>query len=440
RVNRVVAEVATWYERIRNAMDYRADEVILRAAIERILKRRVLLLKKTGRSIAEPLLRELIWARYFPDGAIPEAILSRVARSIDFYLALRKKLLEEKAMKEGEIDDWIFDLMSSGLEHILNSNKEDIIRNYMFQVLRECVVIPDDTEETRDAQVFIAVCKSFAKDDVPFIRYHLFKQYFIDLNEDNIEEVAGSFTTYVKETKRELNYKLKDRIFSYVRNQTPPFFILRDLLFLYKGDMEKLAHDKKACKKAVFQACESRYKAIARKVQRAIIRSVIFILLTKTLFALSIEGTYETLFYGKILWSSMLINIGIPPILMIIVGLFIRTPSRDNSERIFERIDSILFDEKPKMGEPLTVRVSPEKTKPFLEFLFRFLWVIAFAVSFGLLYSVLSNLHFNIVNKGVFMFFFTIVSFLSYRIGQTAGEYSFQPRQGLMTPIVDFLF
>src|SRR5581483_830927 len=156
RVNRVVAEVATWYERIRNAMDYRADEVILRAAIERILKRRVLLLKKTGRSIAEPLLRELIWARYFPDGAIPEAILSRVARSIDLYLALRKKLLEEKAMKEGEIDDWIFDLMSSDLEHILNSNKEDIIRNYMFQVLRECVVIPDDTEETRDAQVFIA--------------------------------------------------------------------------------------------------------------------------------------------------------------------------------------------------------------------------------------------------------------------------------------------
>src|SRR5436190_2246125 len=94
-VNAVVAEVATWYERIRNAMDYRADEVILRAAIERILKRRILLLGGHGKKIAEPLVRELIWARYFPDSTVPETILAYVASSVDLYLHLRNQILQK---------------------------------------------------------------------------------------------------------------------------------------------------------------------------------------------------------------------------------------------------------------------------------------------------------------------------------------------------------
>src|SRR5574338_1200327 len=40
-VNRFVSEIANWYEKLRNAMDYRDEEVVLRASIERILKRRL---------------------------------------------------------------------------------------------------------------------------------------------------------------------------------------------------------------------------------------------------------------------------------------------------------------------------------------------------------------------------------------------------------------
>ncbi len=41
-------------------MEFREDEVILRATIERILKRR-LLLGGTGKSTAEALVKELLW-------------------------------------------------------------------------------------------------------------------------------------------------------------------------------------------------------------------------------------------------------------------------------------------------------------------------------------------------------------------------------------------
>jgi len=45
-VNRIISELATWYEKLRNAMDYREEEVIRRSAIERILKRRLFLGEK----------------------------------------------------------------------------------------------------------------------------------------------------------------------------------------------------------------------------------------------------------------------------------------------------------------------------------------------------------------------------------------------------------
>src|SRR3989338_6959957 len=84
-VNPVVADLASWYEKFRTAMDYRDDEVILRSTIERILKRR-LILGGRGEKIAAPLIRELVWARYFPDSSIPESIVAKVAHTIDLYL------------------------------------------------------------------------------------------------------------------------------------------------------------------------------------------------------------------------------------------------------------------------------------------------------------------------------------------------------------------
>ena len=81
-VNPFVSKVASAYEKLRNAMEYREDEVILRATIERILRRR-LLLGGTAKSTAEPLIRELIWARYMPDNSVPESSIAQVEDTID---------------------------------------------------------------------------------------------------------------------------------------------------------------------------------------------------------------------------------------------------------------------------------------------------------------------------------------------------------------------
>ena len=130
-VNPVAADLATWYEKFRTAMDYRDDEVILRSTIERILKRR-LLFGGDGGTIAPPLIRELIWARYFPDSTVAESIVSKVSDTINLYLTFEKLLSQKTKLNKIVINEWIIHLLSAEIEHILRPNvEEDIMSNFI---------------------------------------------------------------------------------------------------------------------------------------------------------------------------------------------------------------------------------------------------------------------------------------------------------------------
>jgi len=438
-VNPIVSKFASWYERLRNSMEFREDEVVLRATIERILKRR-LLLGGNGTTTAEPLVKELLWARYLPENEVSKSIVKQVEASIDLYLALRLKVMAQHRISDTVINDWIYDLMSSDIQYILNpKRKKEVMTNFMFHVLKDDVTILDDAPETKDAQVFMAVRKAYAKDDLAFLRYHLFSQYFGRLTQETLEYTANHFLTGYREILKELTYPLKDKIYTYVKRRSAAFIILEDVLYSDVDNLKTMLENPVELEKAVYAACNIRYNSISSKVRRAIIRSVIFILLTKFAFAFVVEGSYEKFLYGHIIWSSMILNIGIPPILMIIVGLFIRTPKDENSQRIFEYINQLLYEENPRLGNELIASKNQAKSRT-LHIAFDILWLIAFVISFGGIILILTKLHFNIVSQFIFTFFLAIVSFLAYRISLLANVYRVGDKQGLVTLLVDFLF
>lgn len=440
-VNPVVSDVAHWYEKFRTAMDYREDEVILRASIERILKRR-LIFGGSGKAIAEPLIRELVWARYFPDSSVPEAIILKVESEIDLYLKLEKEINRKHRINKQIVNEWILQLLSAEIEHALKDNhQKDVLSNFIFRLFRDKVEILDDSEETRDVQVFIAVRKAFAKDDTAFLRYQLFLQYFGTLSGHNIDKISDNFLVGFKAINAHFNYSLKDRIYRYINNQTPPFLILEDVLKKYLGSTHQLLLDQDELNKAILEACNRRYRGIAGKIKTAIVRSVIFIFVTKAIFALAIEGTYQSLIYGRIIWGSLALNIFTPAILMIIVGVLIKTPSRENSFRIMEKINSVLTSDEPTIKEPISLRKKPGKKEPILSTLFIILWLVTFVLSFGAVGFVLSKIHLNLLSQGVFIFFLAIVSFISYRINQTANMYTIKiDKENIWSILFDFFF
>ena len=437
-VNLLVSKVASWYEKIRNAMDYGSDETILRRTIERILKRRLFLYSQP-KSLAEDLIRELIWGGYFPNDSVPVMAEDMVAKSIDSHLKLKEYLARKKLLTD-QTNTFIIQLLSCDIHRILAFNKNrEAMANFMFHILKDSVEIADDSKQTRDVQVFIAVRKNFGKDDSAFLKYRLFNQIFGRLSEQNVQKVSESFLEGYKEIKLQLTYPKKDRIFNHIKKVTPPFLILYDLLSIEKGKIRSLVKNEDEFRGAVFLICAERYGSIKSKVRTAIVRSFIFILLTKAFIALFIEGTFERLFFGQVQWLYIGLNTVVPPTLMVLAGLGIKTPGEENSEKIYKYIRAILFEDYPKIAPTLIVR-KKGKTGGLREFIFSILWLLAILLSFGLISIILTKLHFNILSQGIFLFFIAIISFLTYRIYQTANVYSVIFIQNIFTPILDFFF
>ncbi|PJA90899.1 MAG: hypothetical protein CO136_00220 [Candidatus Levybacteria bacterium CG_4_9_14_3_um_filter_36_7] len=439
-VNTIVSEIAAWYEKLRNAIEYRDEEVILRAAIERILKRR-LISSGNGEKVATPLIRELIWARYFPDGSIEEKTITDVAKTINLYLSLKNQVVKQHKIKEAVMTTWMFQLMSSHLEDILNLNQgKETMVNYIYHLIKDNITITDDTQVVRDAQVYISIKKAYAKNDIALLRYSLFVQYFGKLTDESLPTVTQNFWQGYTEIETQLNYPLRHKIFTYVKRQIPPFLIFEDILRIQKENIYDLLKNDEEFKNSIFKTCQKHYNGISAKVRRAVIRSFIFVLLSKVFVAFAIEGTYENLFYGRIMWGSISLNIIIPSFLMVAVGLFIRTPGKENSERIFSRIQTLLFDPNPKIGRNIILRKTPQNNQPFLTSVFNFSWFATFILSFGLVIYVLTRLNFTFVSQIIFVFFLAIVSFLAYRINQTAKLYTVEDKQNILSPIIDFFF
>lgn len=435
-VNPVVAKFATWFEKLRNVMEYREEEVMLRAAIERIL-RRMLLLGGNAKTTAGPLVRELLWARYLPDNSVPESIIDKVELSIELHLRLRLLVMQRHKIPDSNLNELIYQMMSSDIAHILQPHHEkQLISNFMFQVLRDDIVIVDDNEQTRDAQVYIAIRKSFAKDDLAFLRYHILQLYFGSLTIQTINAIADNFMQGYQEMVREMHYPRKEKIYSFIKQRTAAFLILEDILRSHKGNIANFLTNQTAVERSVYNACDEKYNSVASKVQRAVIRSVFFILMTKVMFAFAIEGTYDRLIYGHIIWLTLIINTSVPPLLMLFISFFFRPPGPENTLRIYNAIKILLYDDNPRLGEVMSVK--KQTTRP--RAIFTILWLFAFLVSFGAIIYVLNLIQFNFVSIGIFLFFLAIVSFFAYRLSLIASLYRMGERQSLLTPFVDFFF
>ena len=111
-VDEVAAKVASFYEKIRGVVDWREEHLLRKTAIERILKRRMLL--KTQEDFAEPFLQELIRGGHFPNEQIPVTKIQEVQEIVAKYLYLLEHSPQEGTEKVlAELQMWLFSIAAS---------------------------------------------------------------------------------------------------------------------------------------------------------------------------------------------------------------------------------------------------------------------------------------------------------------------------------------
>ncbi len=404
----VVETLARVYEKARNALEYRADNLVRRAAIERILKRR-LLLDKNPESLAAGLLVELRWAKYLS----PEELKGGTKKNLE------KILTKYTSYADGNIPhEWTAKIASAEIEELFNLNTDySQFTLFAFQTIRQKIIIND---ENLDLLIYFAVDKIYAGCDDEQIAYHILKLAGEDTTKEKFEEAWKLFNLAK-------NNKALSRINKFVRRQMPPLILLRDIYFYSPQNFKEVISDIDKFKSFAEKVLDNQLEQMSDRINTAAIRSVLYVFLTKMILAVGLETPFEILIFGRLNKIALILNMIFPPLLMWVTTMQIHLPSEKEKTALIGRSWYILqnFD-LLKDEDDVLLNIEQKRDKGFLYWVFSTLYIIFFIGVFAAIFFVLGKIGYTLFSEFVFIFFLTVIAFFAYRINQTAKVYSWK--------------
>ena len=458
-VSRIVSRLSFLYEKIRQAVDYDDDHLLRKNAIKRILKRHIFIegvvMDYDSEEISLKLLTELIQGGYLPNNQIPEIKIREVALLLDKYIDLRiqfKKLHPssfEMSSHDSEIkkklNDWIMSLAATEIEENLGRDevKQLIVAN-LFETLNKIIKLPPDLLYQKDLsiQIYLSIARNYLRLDQEMLSYFVFKYYndWETASPEEIIKVAQNLPAIHNATEFQLAHPLIKQIDKVVRRYTLYYSILYETiadnpLKIY----ESATSNSKAFFSLIKEKCEKKYGKVKNKLWLSGVRSIIYILLTKSVFVVALEVPIIQLLGDKVNLISLAINVCFPAALLFIMILFTKTPDKKNTDKILEGIKEITFVENQKR-QPIVLR-QPTKRGSIMNIFFNLVYSAAFLLVVYWLIKLLNFINFNWVSITIFLFFLMFVSFFSFRIKRDVKQYVItEDRETLFGFIFDLFY
>src|SRR3989338_657161 len=172
-VNKIISKAAGAYEKLRYLIDYREEHTIRRAALERILKRRVFLEQKAESGLV--LLQELVDGKYIPKELATEEIARDIDGIISRFLELSRLVRANRAVGRRlmsfaatEVDTRI-----SPVEYAIDHESAEAL----YKILKGHVSVYGYKEEETNAQLYSACWRSLLGADNDRLAYALWLLY-----------------------------------------------------------------------------------------------------------------------------------------------------------------------------------------------------------------------------------------------------------------------
>lgn len=430
KVSETFGGLARLYERVRMAIEYKGEHVLRRNAIERILKR--LVWEKTSvrsniddAKVAKLLIKELIWARYIKNGSIPQLKVTQLEKIIDKYLYFLQNIDNmPMGISSSNIRLWLWGIASSEIEDLIEPTYREIFVKLMCDWFKNYfdwtdLSIPD---HEKDIQVYLAVHRSFTKSDEPIMRYHLLLKEvpnWKEIDREGIHKVIVKFPELYTEIENHLEYQGRFALYRKVQRHAAAFDIFRDIAFTKHEELRGILLHKKDFEDTIRLDCDKKYRQIRQKVRTGIVRSIVYIFITKVFFAMIIEIPYEVFMYNSVLYLPLSINLVLPPLMMLVIGLSIKVPGARNTEAIIDRLKTVVYTTK---SEPLPFSIEKAKTSSTMAFIFGGLYFFLFILVFGTITYFLSLLHFSVMGMLVFFAFLSMVVLFAFRVRFNATQ------------------
>jgi len=442
-VEEIASHFSALYEKLRNSVDFKEVHLLRRFAIERNIKRRFIM-EILKPEIARSLVEDMVRSRYLPNDTIPEYYIEEVEKIIIKYNQL---FLLMNDMYRGdevtELFDWLISIEACEIDMLLKPEDiEDAVIEAMYQVTKPRIKLKGDDLSIREknVQLYISIHKSLVKSDDTIISYHLLNLYYPewkDADEETIKKMAGHLPEIYRTTQTHLKHPYQRRILNYISEPVVTFQILYELILNQGKGMEELLIDPEKLHSEANILINQKYKKIRRRISRASIRAIIYIFITKVAFAFLIEFPYEMYVINEVNYVNLGINVVFPPLLMFLVTLTIVPPSKENTKRILENLNNLIYDKAEK--SILCQLTTKYKKSTSYQIFYYFMYTLLYVVVFGSIIYMLRRLDFNLLSGAIFLFFLTAVSFFAIRIRATAKELKvINNREGVGSFLISF--
>src|SRR3989344_9097908 len=419
-----VGRLAQVYEIARNALEYRADHLVRRAAIERILKRQLVFGGSTT-ELTDNLMTELKWATYLTEVEEELPKKKEIREVLDQYLP---------ALNSGSVShDWLVGLISAHIEDVVNPNVDyHMFTPFAFHALRTRVKIPN--VENLDLVLFVAVDRVYSLSDEQQLSYHLLRLLKKQTGKQGAELLELAWEHFQAAVKS----SALNPVTAFVRRQVGPLVLVRDMYFADPEHFVGAISTKENFWPAADMVLDSQLGLAGRRINTATWRSLIYVFLTKMILVILLEMPFERAISGHVNWTTTSVNMVFPVLFMWLMAATIKLPDEREQERLLTRAWQVVsdFEAIPASSE---VMLSTSRSSRGWFILYYLLYGAFFVVTFTLIVWGLTSVGYTAASILVFLFFLSIVAFFAYRIRQTALIYSYNPKATLRSSLVDSL-
>lgn len=421
------------YEQLRNAAENTEEHLILQNAIRRFYKqlfmiRDVNLIRDSG----QELTVELTLAGYLPNDHLTTQQVKRISQLAKQYYAAYELLLQRKDIPVDKANKWTLDVLAVEVESLINDHSRDVaFIEFAYTQLAELIqpekVLPSAERDDVAAMMFAAIHEALLKSDIAVIRTQLLKRYRVDVAD------LDQYIAFNQRIDTMLDSESVERLRRRVDRQGAPFRVLRRMID-DKPDLPQLMQKPDGMLSEFEQQVNNEYARTAKRINRAIVRSVIFLIITKFLIGIAIEVPYDYFAYGEIIWVPLLINLFFPPLYMLALRATHRLPGAANTRALVDRMEHMLYGG----GESLvSLKAEPKGYSP----VFSALYVISGLAIFAGVTWLLLMLKFSVVHIIIFFVFLCAASFLGFRLSRFIRELEVvRSAQSGMTFVRDLLY
>lgn len=420
-VNTVGSKLTVAYENLRNATEYSEGNLLRQRAIRRYFVRTLSFYEKSDtKTLADELLVELTQAEYIANDTYTQTDVKALQAYIKRYYRAywQYKKIETDAAKKRAFQGWLLDTLSVRCEHIFQHNARQVLfTQFAFTYLTPQIDIANLAplrEQITPADfpiiLYIAIQKTLLKLDQPTIRANLLESYRADISSLHAFESFNARLDTLFETK---TLALVTRL---INKNGATLRVLYSSFYASSGHLS--ARDLTSSDIAAYaisQQVEREYSAINKLLDNGIVKSIIFLLITKSIIGLAIEIPYDLAVEGHIAWLPLVLNLFFPAIFIAASRMTLSTPGAKNTEAIATQASAMLFE---GLGDPQPIKPIKRQSSKGFNFAYGGMFLLAFA---GLSY-ILYLLQFNIVQGVIFFIFLSTASFLAFRLSTQVRE------------------